>query len=345
MPSTTTLRRFSDVLHELYRVQAPADVLGTFMAHLGALTPHDIAVPAVTDRRSGAVTLEAGPASYRAGYARHAGEDASRLAHLKPRHPAAVRLSDLVPRRALEQAPIWTEVMRPHRIRHVMTTCLHEDARVVGVLKIVRSGHGRDFSAADCEMLAAVAGHVRLAHRNAEALARLGVDATRFADTVDDMPVPALVVNGAGQVVHGNSLAAPALARCFGASYRRGPSGSAPLPSPLRALLDRRPGATAVVGDGGSAFVARATRIDVGTSQPYHLLVLEERRVAGSGNPLSAREREIMHWVAEGKTNAEIGAILGISPRTVQTHLEHCFEKLGVVNRAQAVAELARVER
>ena len=42
-------------------------------------------------------------------------------------------------------------------------------------------------------------------------------------------------------------------------------------------------------------------------------------------------------WISRGKTNKEIGMILGNSPRTINKHLEHIFEKLGVVTRAAAV--------
>lgn len=55
---------------------------------------------------------------------------------------------------------------------------------------------------------------------------------------------------------------------------------------------------------------------------------------------LSSRELEIMKWVRYGKTNQEIGMILSISIFTVKNHLRHIFEKLNVVNRAQAVAKL-----
>ena len=53
---------------------------------------------------------------------------------------------------------------------------------------------------------------------------------------------------------------------------------------------------------------------------------------------LTSREAEILMWISRGKTNKEIGIILGGSPRTVNKHLEHIFEKLGVVTRAAAVS-------
>jgi DNA-binding CsgD family transcriptional regulator len=51
---------------------------------------------------------------------------------------------------------------------------------------------------------------------------------------------------------------------------------------------------------------------------------------------LTAREAEVLYWVAKGKTNKDIGDILSLSPRTVTKHLEHVFQKLGVETRTAA---------
>lgn len=55
---------------------------------------------------------------------------------------------------------------------------------------------------------------------------------------------------------------------------------------------------------------------------------------------LTQREAEVLFWVSKGKTNKDIGEIIGASPRTVNKHLEHVFEKLGVETRT-AAANLA----
>ena len=52
---------------------------------------------------------------------------------------------------------------------------------------------------------------------------------------------------------------------------------------------------------------------------------------------LTKRQQEIMSWIAEGKTSAEVAIILEISPRTVEKHLEAVFQRLGVENRITAV--------
>ena len=53
---------------------------------------------------------------------------------------------------------------------------------------------------------------------------------------------------------------------------------------------------------------------------------------------LTLRESEVLYWVAKGKTNRDIGDILGSSPATVKKHLERVFDKLGVETRTAAAA-------
>lgn len=53
---------------------------------------------------------------------------------------------------------------------------------------------------------------------------------------------------------------------------------------------------------------------------------------------VTGREADVLLWIANGKTNREIGLILEMSPRTVNKHLEQIFKKLGVENRTSAAA-------
>lgn len=54
---------------------------------------------------------------------------------------------------------------------------------------------------------------------------------------------------------------------------------------------------------------------------------------------LTEREREVLKWVYLGKSNIEIGLILGISPLTVKNHVQEILRRLNVQNRAQAVGK------
>lgn len=67
-------------------------------------------------------------------------------------------------------------------------------------------------------------------------------------------------------------------------------------------------------------------------------LVSAVRAPASTQDPLSAREREVLALVAKGTSNREIARVLFISEATVKTHLTHLYAKLGVNDRAAAVA-------
>lgn len=58
--------------------------------------------------------------------------------------------------------------------------------------------------------------------------------------------------------------------------------------------------------------------------------------------PLSGREAECLTWVSRGKSSSDVGAILGISPRTVDSYLEKVCAKLRVRTRIEAVALAVR---
>lgn len=72
---------------------------------------------------------------------------------------------------------------------------------------------------------------------------------------------------------------------------------------------------------------------------PHHagfLIVVEEGSATASSASLSAREREVLEWLGQGKSNAEIGIILSISMHTVKRHVERVLEKTGSENRYAA---------
>jgi DNA-binding CsgD family transcriptional regulator len=60
---------------------------------------------------------------------------------------------------------------------------------------------------------------------------------------------------------------------------------------------------------------------------------------------LTTREGEVLSWLSKGKTNRDIAQILGLSPRTVDKHLEQIYAKLGVENRTAAAAIAASASR
>ena len=93
-------------------------------------------------------------------------------------------------------------------------------------------------------------------------------------------------------------------------------------------------------GTGTPLSIRNMGRVGMGET----MLLLEQPAANGTGTSrlseaaLTPRETEVLSWLAKGKTNRDIGDILGMSHRTVNKHLEHIFEKLGVETRAAATA-------
>lgn len=74
-------------------------------------------------------------------------------------------------------------------------------------------------------------------------------------------------------------------------------------------------------------------------TKQFYLFTVAQTRKQGEDRTrlvLTARQCEIMEWIAEGKTSWEVATILGISPRTVEKHMEAIFQRLNVENRVAA---------
>ena len=116
-----------------------------------------------------------------------------------------------------------------------------------------------------------------------------------------------------------------------------------PLRGPLQRLLDRQdePGANVRLDlDNGALELVLIAHyrdnevlIRLNELNPQGDVVRLQDRLR-----LTGRESEVLLWISYGKSNADISDVLGISPRTVQKHLERIYEKLGVEARSAAAA-------
>ncbi|EXF95244.1 zinc protease [Pseudomonas fluorescens HK44] len=81
-------------------------------------------------------------------------------------------------------------------------------------------------------------------------------------------------------------------------------------------------------------------------SQKLHVLAMQNLPSENPGSlsviHLSPRETEVLKWSADGKTAADIGRILSLSPRTVNFHIGRAIQKLGVTNKISAVVQAAK---
>lgn len=179
------------------------------------------------------------------------------------------------------------------------------------------------------EVMARLATHVRNAR-----VARLAREA------VDVAGMGTVLLDSQGRMAWRSPQAADWLAQAFGANEaaqttaaqwlgRARDDGEAHTPVGNNARLVARH-----MGQGGpgeSMLLLTQTQADNAALQRL-------RNVA-----LTPRETEVLSWLAKGKTNRDIADILGMSHRTVNKHLEHVFEKLGVETRSAAAAIAGRL--
>ncbi|MGH8780251.1 response regulator [Paraburkholderia sp.] len=201
------------------------------------------------------------------------------------------------------------------------------------------------------EVTARIAAHVRRSqqHRQADMVLQIGMRA-------------ALVAAADGEIRWQSDLARRRIAR-YALDAQSGEipadiddpvavaAGSGYLPPMLAQWLARWIAAGA---DPQAAFettvagVRRVARVLGPATQDDWLIVLEEfddveqSAALAAQFGLTAREAEVLLWLSRGKTNRDIGEIVGMAPRTVNKHLEHLFVKLHVETRAAAAAIAAR---
>jgi DNA-binding CsgD family transcriptional regulator len=106
---------------------------------------------------------------------------------------------------------------------------------------------------------------------------------------------------------------------------------------------------TTSAGEHGAVHCGRKSTFsesDFRAATAFHTVtagLLHARRATPLHEPkasdLSARETDVIRWVAEGKTNSEVASILGISHHTVRKHLERILPKMGAENRTGAARE------
>jgi DNA-binding response OmpR family regulator/DNA-binding CsgD family transcriptional regulator len=154
---------------------------------------------------------------------------------------------------------------------------------------------------------------------------------------LDESGRPLLAVDSAGMTLWTTPRAAQMLCRLF--------PDDGVLPAALAAALGRQAGSD---GQGVVRFDLDAGRLELtlltrsgGDEWLFRLAEIREgaeQQLLARRHGLTEREAEVLLWISRGKANREISEILGISPRTVNKHLEQVFEKMGIENRASAAA-------
>ena len=244
---------------------------------------------------------------------------------LKLRHRAgrfgAARESALVPRSVLRRTPYYLSVLEPLGVTDAMCVALPPSTLHSKLFTFDR--FGGEFGERETQVLDLLEPHLRHLWRSARTRRRLSA-ALAALDRPAERSRGVVILAPIGRVDFASSSARRLVRTYFGATH-----GAALPPEVVAWLETGRPTLERSLGD-------RRLTID----RAGDALLLEETHDALG---LTAREREVLGWVARGKTNAEVAEVLWISPTTVRKHLEHIYAKLGVRSRTAAVTRFLGV--
>jgi DNA-binding NarL/FixJ family response regulator len=155
-----------------------------------------------------------------------------------------------------------------------------------------------------------------------------------------------LAVNTAGDVLWSTPQAAALLKRVLGIFDTESDHWRREIRPRLAEVVALRSNDRAIVGKGAAS--VQASLLGEASSGEF-LLHLSDGAAANEHTllkeklDLTARESEVLVWIARGKSNRDIAEILQCSPRTVNKHLEQIYSKLGVENRTAAAAIAVRL--
>jgi DNA-binding CsgD family transcriptional regulator len=249
-------------------------------------------------------------------------------------------VSDYLSKTAFHRTALYNEVWRHPRIEDNLGTLSMISPKTLAAVSINRDR--RSFTERDRQALNLLQPHLMQAWSNTKLTAGLHEQINSYAETLESCAEGVVILDGKRKVRLMTAKASRYLDRYFGdlgaddrlpkrlhtwvCSHHRSPQDGL-------VTAPRRPWVIEHID--GSELTITCVPCRDGVS-----LILQERPVAGNLAilGLSRRESDVLLWVTRGKSNEEIGLILGISLGTVKKHLEHIFHKLGVESRTAAAA-------
>lgn len=251
----------------------------------------------------------------------------------------ALMISDFLTEHQWHQTDLYQQLYRPMQVEDQMSITLPAPQPIAVAMVVSRTR--RDFSERDRTMLNLFRPHMVAAYELADRFSRLKHDAQTTQQAVESMNVGLIRAASDGRVTFMSDKA-----RLWLESHLPAPDD----PSRLPELLARWVARARQLAASKAPKPIDPLRLDSPAEileirwkalDGDDLLLMESHPRYGSAAQLKKlgltdREADVLYWVSEGKTNSEIGIILGTSPRTVQKHLERIFNKLNVQTRMAA---------
>lgn len=250
------------------------------------------------------------------------------------------KVSDFMSLKQWKQTNIYREVYHPFGVCRQMILPMPATHPVIVGLALNRES--RDFSERDRAILDLVRPHLAQAYKYIIHRDSLSAQVAQRDQVLESRNIGLVKLDHRRSILDASPLARHALN-----SFFNGAGASDRLPTQIEDWLNEQ-------GSISTECNYTALPLDIEQAQGrlrfsmvptsnngYFLIAIERYIRCQSSTPLrvlglSDRETEALYWVAQGKSNAEIAIILGISPRTVDKHLQAIYARLGVETRTQA---------
>jgi len=254
----------------------------------------------------------------------------------------AVKFSDFVSQRQFRRTHLHNEFFRPLNLTHQMTFYLQEPRSLLVAIALNRAAV--DFSERERLILNLLRPHLMQAYQNAEAVTRLFLELKQVKGALEKLDRGVIFLSSSGKIKTMTELAREWVKEYFGTKAAPGNY----LPEELERWVKQQ---KVLLGEGDKAPPPRRPlvveregkhlQVRLVSELDQSLLVLEESRTnldpsALESLGLTRRQAEVLVWITQGKTNAEIGTILGTRQRTVEKHTERILQKLSVETRTAA---------
>ncbi len=260
----------------------------------------------------------------------------------------ALKISDFESQQQFHRRGLYNQLYRPLGVEDVLCMAVQASPRTVIGMALGRTQ--RNFTERDRKILNLLRPHLAQARHNARRFTRMQEELRGLQGALEGLRCGVVTFDPVGRP----RLITPQAERLFANFFHEARMPACGVPASVQnwvrqQLLNSsnvlRPRAPMVVEAQGRRLSLRLLSGSGGNT-----LILEEEktpveRQALAVPGLSQRECEVLHWVAAGKTNAEIGSILVLSPRTIQKHLERIFDKLGVPTRTAAASWFLQAQR
>ena len=270
----------------------------------------------------------------------------SRFKELTYQHPLIIhqmqsanfpvhKISDFLTQEAYHRLELYQEVYRHMGVEYQIAVTIRLSPSHVVAFALSRKEN--DYDERDRTILELLRPHLVVAFNNLDLIQNHKAiqDGTELA--LNELSSATLIVNTQGDILYHTGPGLQWL----------GTTSPARLPEPIMAWLNHRfnNGSGENLRWNSLAGEIQIRAVPTSTSDRWLLVLsMKNTRPAAATSlaipGLSKRQQEVAHWIREGKTNLEIAAIMGISPRTVQKHIEHIFEKMGVESRVAIATRL-----